>query len=425
MAIVNEMAPLVTAAEAAIERAYLAPAGLFCYGVRADTEQARRPSLRYSAIVGLGLVRRAQSAAALSAAARRVNWRDIELRQRVSCVVEALRRRAAGRIRPSTTDPAAFSIGDLGLLLWLDAASDRRHLEETLRRLESATAGFANRRLVRSTAMELAWMLLGCLETAAHVPYALVGAEAACVYLVQSLRDARTHLFRHRASGLRGSVANFADQVYPVMALARYARVRGDGTMLRAAAETAGALVRLQGPQGQWPWLFRARHGAVAEPYPVFAVHQYGMAPMALAEVAEAGGSDFSDAVRRGLRWVMGENELAAVMADAAQGTFCRAIERAPWAARLAAARAVLGGRGGWSDAGNGGRAPLVINRAARSYELGWLLYAWSSPPSGQRSGCAVGLRTHRAGNGPGTAEVAVGAAGAETRRAKTPQAAL
>ena len=63
---------------------------------------------------------------------------------------------------------------------------------------------------------------------------------------------------------------------------------------------------------GQWWWHYDSLTGNVFQRYPVYAVHQHGMAPMALFALADAARLDFSQSICNGLAWIYGgNNELA------------------------------------------------------------------------------------------------------------------
>ncbi len=81
-------------------------------------------------------------------------------------------------------------------------------------------------------------------------------------------------------------MGSFADQIYPVQALARARDAHGAADPLAAANRTADRLCAAAGPAGQWWWHYDARNGAVVERYPVYSVHQHAMAPMALLDLA-------------------------------------------------------------------------------------------------------------------------------------------
>ena len=59
----------------------------------------------------------------------------------------------------------------------------------------------------------------------------------------------------------RAHVGCFADQVYPIQALARYYAATGDERALAAANRCAERIVELQGSAGQWWWHYDVRNG--------------------------------------------------------------------------------------------------------------------------------------------------------------------
>ena len=150
--------------------------------------------------------------------------------------------------------------------------------------------------------MELAWFLTGAAkavladpaqkETWDHVVHAS--------YDLLKRNQAPTGFFGHLATGtgpagwLRGRIGSFADQVYPIQALARYHLAVHDDRALEIANSCAAQICRLQGDGGQWWWHYDARNGSVIEGYPVYSVHQDAMAPMALLDLFDAGGTDFN-----------------------------------------------------------------------------------------------------------------------------------
>ena len=184
-----------------------------------------------------------------------------------------------------------------------------------------------------------------------------------------------------QSGGLRGHVGSFADQIYPIQALVRYAARTGDPSALKAAETTARRIVDLQGSGGQWWWHYDARTGHVVERYPVYSVHQHGMAPMVLTELAEAGGTDHREAVQRGFGWLWTHPECVEPLVALTFGVVWRKVGRRDSfkAARAAGALA--------SRVRRGAEAPFVdrlwppgrVDYECRPYELGWLLYASGS----------------------------------------------
>jgi hypothetical protein len=178
---------------------------------------------------------------------------------------------------------------------------------------------------------------------------------------------------------LRAHIGSFADQAYALQALARLTTLGADPDALAAADRCAERLCALQGPAGQWWWHYDARDGSVVEKYPVYSVHQHAMAPMALFDLAAAGGADHSDASFRGLDWLRTHPEVADELISEDNALIWRkAARREPGkTVRMLAAGASLLHRS-WRPPGIDTVFPANrIDRECRPYELGWLLYAW------------------------------------------------
>jgi len=185
----------------------------------------------------------------------------------------------------------------------------------------------------------------------------------------------------------RAHVSCFADQTYPLQALARLHASGDDPEALAAADACAARICALQGDAGQWWWHYDARTGTVVEGYPVYSVHQHAMAPTALFDLTDAGGSDFGAAVRRGLSWMAEPPELAAagrqepLILDEA-GVTWRKVHRGDPAKAVRAARGLVtrplpGARLGVLDRVY---RPAAVDRECRPYEFGWMLHAWLAP---------------------------------------------
>jgi hypothetical protein len=200
----------------------------------------------------------------------------------------------------------------------------------------------------------------------------LLAARGAAVY---------PHTTGPGAPWYRAHVGSFADQVYPIQALARLHRSADDPEALAVAGTVAGAIVSAQGAGGQWWWHYDSRSGAVVEGYPVYSVHQHAMGPMALLDLADAGGDGHLDAIRRGLRWLAGPPEGAAELILDEPPITWRKIARADHrkvvrGLRAASTRIVPGARVAALDRVY---PPGVVDHECRPYELGWLLYTWLS----------------------------------------------
>ena len=117
-----------------------------------------------------------------------------------------------------------------------------------------------------------------------------------------------------RRVGLRRRFASFATQTYLSIACYHYGELTGDASARSLATACVQKLIALQGPQGEWPWFFDAASGRVLDFYEVYSVHQYGMAP-ALLECAERHNVPGArEALVKGFKWVLGENQLGRSM---------------------------------------------------------------------------------------------------------------
>ena len=207
--------------------------------------------------------------------------------------------------------------------------------------------------------------------------------------LMQSSRAALLRVFRpatgifphefESGSWLRAHVGCFADQVYPIQALARYHKAFGDDQCLAAANRCAAQICRLQGPAGQWWWHYDVRSGNVLEGYPVYSVHQHAMAPMALLDLFDAGGDDHAEPIRRGLRWMQNAPEVNRSLIAEDVDLIWRKVARAEprkltRKVRAGVSRILPPCR---LSAMNLLFRPTRIDFECRPYEFGWMLNAW------------------------------------------------
>lgn len=229
--------------------------------------------------------------------------------------------------------------------------------------------------------VDCSWMLLAALagrhlgDTSRLTALArdrLIGAQS------------KSGLFPHRLPAssngrLRAHVGCFADQVYSTQGLARLSVAQFDPQALVAAEACAARICALQGPAGQWWWHYDVRDGSIVEGYPVYSVHQHAMAPMALLDLREAGGTDHLDALVKGLAWLDDHPEVEAPLVNQSLGVIWRkAARREPKKAVRAISAATTALRPGLHMPGLDTLFPAgQIDYECRPYELGWLLYAW------------------------------------------------
>ncbi len=282
--------------------------------------------------------------------------------------------------------PRVTNLGDAALVAWAAADCGHPKLADALARVAELDADGGPRHTV-----EAAWVLsaLAAARTQADVEAPLAAARDRLL----RARPGGGPLFAHATGpglvpGYRAHVACFADQTYPIQALARAHAGGADPQALAAADACAARICALQGEGGQWWWHYDARTGGVIEGYPVYSVHQHAMAPTALFDLADAGGTDHGSAIRRGLAWMHAPPELAAAAPPGrppeplvldALGVTWRKVHRgdprkAVRAARGLATRALPGARLTPLDRVY---RPTAVDRECRPYEFGWMLHAW------------------------------------------------
>jgi hypothetical protein len=347
--------------------------GLFTFGVSGEELVPRGASVRYTAMTAIGL--------------ERADAHGLGSPVDLDHLYEALGATLAG----------VDNLGDLGLIVWA-AARRARPLAERALKLALEFPDHVQRRRGESVhSTELALYTNGLTEALA----AGVGSE----------RDVRSRLdkafrclltqrgpsgllpFSRPAPGreappslherLQSELGFFDAQIYSLLAALRRHEIlddEGAGAMARTIAER---LLASQHPLGQWAWHYNVRSGAVVDLYPVYAVHQDGMAPMALLPAERLLGLSTVPAVARGLEWLFGRNELDTSLVDPERAVIWRSIRRKSplrgvvYPLKLASLLDV--GRG--LDLGSRLASPgaLEIDREMRPYHLGWCLYAFSA----------------------------------------------
>jgi hypothetical protein len=268
------------------------------------------------------------------------------------------------------------SLGDVALVLWAACAAgypERRPVVERLLALQPGEAAHPT--------VEVAWTLAAlCTDLDASVGPL---RDRLARRLITSF-EPRSGMFPHslggRPKGFRGHVSCFADLVYPVHALARYAEMFGDTEARDVALQCACVICTRQGPGGQWWWHYDRRTGDVVERYPVYAVHQDAMAPMALWALQSAAGIDLRPPIAQGLGWLTHAPELeGGSLIDEDAGLIWRKVARREPRKLSRYAQAAV------SRLHPALRMPgldvlflaCVVDREDRPYHLGWLLHAW------------------------------------------------
>ena len=197
-------------------------------------------------------------------------------------------------------------------------------------------------------------------------------------FMDRNLWDPDARLFFNSASGVRRRFASFATAVYATLACFQYGELLGDERAIVQGAQCVSKLLECQGPMGEWPWFYDVRTGKVVDNYPVFSVHQDGMAPAVLRHAVAHGNSDAAAALVHGFNWIFGNNPLGVSMLVPEDHLIIRAIARKqPWERQVRAVRAIANGVLARSDR-FGRPKNLGLVRECRSYHLGWILWSFA-----------------------------------------------
>jgi hypothetical protein len=311
-------------------------------------------SLRYGAITALGLLR-----------APEPEQRQVLAGQTGDDLVGKL----AKRLDEIT------GLGDAALVCWAAAEAGHGELPHALERLREL-----DRPGLPVDVVSAAWVVSALVAARQHAD------------VEQHLGAARGRLlaargavaYAHTTGGApwyRAHVGSFADQVYPIQALARLHGSADDPEALATAETVAGVICGAQGAAGQWWWHYDSRTGGVVEGYPVYSVHQHAMAPMALLDLADAGGTSYIDAICRGLGWMASRPETGADLVLDEPPITWRKVARGD------KRKLVRGLQATSTRVRPGLRVPMLdrlyrpgtVDRECRPYELGWLLLTWLS----------------------------------------------
>lgn len=160
-------------------------------------------------------------------------------------------------------------VGDLGLMVWITAAFAPDELEAWFRRidLETALDRYPDARHARTT--ELAWFLSGLTHAAMTSGKRATDLTDLAVETYHRIEQNQGEygFFGHMAvtksvAGiLRGRIGSFADQIYSVYAMSKFATAFDVEEPLDAALDCASALCNAQGELGQWWWLYDEERG--------------------------------------------------------------------------------------------------------------------------------------------------------------------
>lgn len=274
------------------------------------------------------------------------------------------------------------NVGDLGLLIWLCALAYPEYLDQLYDEYlkDNLLKQFGDFREERT--MELSWLLTGMSYAKKRFGAKLQNYDqlAEGIYGVILRNYGGNGIFRHSGkqsvSGrLRGRIGSFADQVYPSYALSVFSDAYNRKEALTPAIENVKTLCRLQGEHGQWWWHYDSKSGTVAGRYPVYTVHQEGMAPMTLLMVGRRAGLDFSKYINRGLEWIIGKNEINKCLIDRERQMIWRSISPSRTRCFQEELCSLLIKR---REVHKNISSDFTVLKESRPYCFGWLLYAFA-----------------------------------------------
>lgn len=269
--------------------------------------------------------------------------------------------------------------GDLGLFLWLSAFMPDSDPLKIAGKIDYSELKRKYSDAQLSMTTELSWLLTGltyCAKNKQRNDKLEKLTYQVFDDLILNYRD--KSLFGHQSNkSLKGvfrhRIGSFADQVYPIYGLSLFSETYNNQKSLRIAQKCADKICELQGSFGQWWWHYDAVDERVIGHYPVYSVHQYGMAPMALLALQKVCNKNFQERIRGSLEWLKGKNELEYDMVSEDKNIIWRSIFAPKYNLYCDELFSFL------FDMRSMETKNLKILRESRPYCLGWLLYALSN----------------------------------------------
>ena len=231
-------------------------------------------------------------------------------------------------------------------------------------------------RIRRLGAKALAWLIAACVtggEEYYKNAFALVKLAA------ERYIHPGTSLVRQFTTGLRRNWSSFGPQSYMAYAFLLMARTTGSEWARDLGLRIARKLVQMQGPEGQWPWMYYVQSGRVSDYYPVYSVHQYAYAPFFLVEAIDQGYDEFREPLIKGFRWILGQNELGQSMIDSAHQVVWRRIIRQEKNSKLIKLFRSIAIIHGGLKSGTKEASALQIDRQCWGFEMALPLCVFSS----------------------------------------------
>lgn len=270
--------------------------------------------------------------------------------------------------------------GDLGLLLVLLADGFEAGVsEDALRRV----AEVAERDETATLPLQdVCWMLWGTVALARRE---VAGAAPVAHRLFRALHrgffNRDSLLPRHTNRLVRRNSVSFGGVVYFLRALHEYADYFGDEYAAGLFRFGVGRIQDIQGALGEWPWLIDVDAAAPIDIYPVYSVHQDSMSMLFLLPALDLGLPGARESIERSYAWVLGDNEISTPMIMDDPFFRYRSLERRGGMQRPRRYFRSLPGVVRVSRPLAARAGGVRVNRECRSYEMGWVVFAWAGRP--------------------------------------------
>lgn len=271
-------------------------------------------------------------------------------------------------------------IDELGVFLWLTARAAPEELAFHYASLDLPGALDRSSAAKKGITKDLSCLLIGLSEirlSDAEEPPLLDDLA----YMVRQLLFVNYGGFgvfrsmnkRGLLSKKRGGYGTFIDQALAIYAFTRYARAFNDPHSLEIALFSAQQMIVNQGEHGEWWSLYDVENGRVERTYPVYAMHQSALGPLALFSVSELTGEPFAEEVNDGILWLFNRNELDVHFVQPSLHVIWEGMYDP--GCKLYSREAMTGKR---KAAAKDKKRVLDVAYECRPSHLGWLLFALS-----------------------------------------------
>jgi hypothetical protein len=269
-------------------------------------------------------------------------------------------------------------MGDAGLLLYVLSVAEHNILDSQARRVME----FVNndRKIINLPIQDICWLLLGLTKYYEVTKESVAGRSAHNLYsfIIKAYGSTESGLPFHSTQRCRRLFVSFGGIAYYLQALYEFGNTFGNKEALDRFTILCRVVIDLQGEDGGWAWFYNVRRGQVEDWYQLYSVHQHSMSMLFLFPALDLGLSGIETSIAKSYRWLFSNNDLHVNMIYENPFFIYRSIKRKENYERekrfiRSTMNIFLQNRAEKVS------APfLELNRECRSYELGWLLFAWA-----------------------------------------------